>query len=714
MSQQSLPKCPQCGVPLPSNAPAGLCPKCLMALNLQAQTVFTGDTTVAPQPLPPDRIAPFFPNLEILECLGRGGMGVVYKARQKSLDRIVALKLLAPERAGDAQFADRFTREAQALAALNHPNIVTIYDFGQAGGYYFLLMEFVDGVNLRQLLRARKLTPEEALAVVPPLCDALQFAHDRGIVHCDIKPENLLLDKNGRVKVADFGVAKMLGAVDRGADGGPVAREDAGSKAVGTPGYSAPEQMADPQRVGSRADIYSLGAVFYEMLTGELPGKQIEPPSRKVRIDVRLDAVVLRALEAAPELRWQTAADFRTEVEAIAATDRASGVTDARPRMPSPAIPAVDLNRMRWKIAIWGLALAVSGISMNPEIGTWSALVFVVATVLALLAGDNLRQLKIANRLVLVDGMVVASAAIWDACTTPFLPVPWRDAIVVACLAGIGFCLFCWTRLGAHPEPPSVGEEWTNARTTGVAAALVLLAAGSTAIVILHFRPHPLDETSWALDSRALRKAPPIVALRPSRDKTSGTVGTENRIVARGVPLGALMEYAYGGSKYYIHWSETRVILAPGVADERFDFIVATPDHPQAALQAEIKRQLGLAAHRELREADALVLLVSNPSAIGLAAAQGGNSSDSRNPGRLTVANEPIDLWSDFLEDSLAKPVINQTDLTQKLSGSLQWDPQADKTTELREIQAVLSDQFGLALVPRRELIEMLVVEKVR
>src|ERR1035438_2974062 len=138
MSQQSLPKCPQCGVPLPSNAPAGLCPKCLMALNLQAQTFFTGDTTVAPQPLPPDRIAPFFPNLEILECLGRGGMGVVYKARQKSLDRIVALKLLAPERAGDAQFADRFTREAQALAALNHPNIVNIYDFGQAGGDSFL------------------------------------------------------------------------------------------------------------------------------------------------------------------------------------------------------------------------------------------------------------------------------------------------------------------------------------------------------------------------------------------------------------------------------------------------------------------------------------------------------------------------------------------------------------------------------------------------
>ena len=159
----------------------------------------------------PEELAPHFPQLEIMECLGRGGMGVVYKARQKSLNRTVALKLLAPERVLDGRFADRFTQEAQALAALNHPNIVTIYDFGQAGGFYFLLMEFVDGVNLRQAMKAGRFTPEQALAVVPPVCEALQFAHEHGIVHRDIKPENLLLDKEGRVKIADFGIAKMLG-----------------------------------------------------------------------------------------------------------------------------------------------------------------------------------------------------------------------------------------------------------------------------------------------------------------------------------------------------------------------------------------------------------------------------------------------------------------------------------------------------------------------
>src|SRR5271155_2826045 len=155
MSNESLPKCPQCGTPLPADAPRGLCPQCLMALNLKTETVFTDDTATAHPPLPPEDIAPHFPQLEIIECLGRGGMGVVYKARQKSLNRLVALKLLAPERVNDTKFAERFTREAQALAALNHPHIVTIYDFGQAGGFYYLLMEFVDGVNLRQLLRER-------------------------------------------------------------------------------------------------------------------------------------------------------------------------------------------------------------------------------------------------------------------------------------------------------------------------------------------------------------------------------------------------------------------------------------------------------------------------------------------------------------------------------------------------------------------------------
>jgi len=161
MDTKPTPECPQCGAALLPNAPAGLCPACLMALNLKPETVLIGDTSEdqsAQPPLPPEEIAPHFPQFEILECLGRGGMGVVYKARQKSLNRLVALKLLAPERAEDPLFAARFEKEARALAALNHPNIVTIYDHGQAGGFCYLLMEYVDGVSLRQLLSKERVS----------------------------------------------------------------------------------------------------------------------------------------------------------------------------------------------------------------------------------------------------------------------------------------------------------------------------------------------------------------------------------------------------------------------------------------------------------------------------------------------------------------------------------------------------------------------------
>src|ERR1700677_187064 len=202
--------CPECGKPVPANSQHQLCPACLMAQAIAPQTA-AGDP-VASAPVPePDEIAGKFPQFEILECLGRGGMGVVYKARQKSLNRMVAIKILAPERVHDARFAGRFAREAELLAKLSHPHIVTIHDFGETGGLYYLVMEFVDGVSLRDLLREGKLEPEQALAIVPEICDALQFAHDHGIVHRDIKPENILLDRLGRVKVSDFGLAKLMG-----------------------------------------------------------------------------------------------------------------------------------------------------------------------------------------------------------------------------------------------------------------------------------------------------------------------------------------------------------------------------------------------------------------------------------------------------------------------------------------------------------------------
>jgi len=306
-------KCPQCGAALPSGVLAGLCPACLFKQGVAADTALPPEA--APfQPPGIAEMARLFPQLEIIALIGKGGMGAVYQARQPALDRVVALKILPPQTAGGPGFIERFNREARALAKLNHPNIVAVYEFGQANGLPYFIMEFVNGLNLRQLEQAGKLSPHEALQIVPQICEALQFAHDEGIVHRDIKPENILLDKKGRVKIADFGIAKILG---REPD---VAITETGG-AIGTPHYMAPEQMEKPTTVDHRADIFSLGVVFYEMLTGELPLGKFQPPSScKVEVDVRLDDVVLRALEKDPERRYQHASQVKTAVDTIASS----------------------------------------------------------------------------------------------------------------------------------------------------------------------------------------------------------------------------------------------------------------------------------------------------------------------------------------------------------------------------------------------------------
>lgn len=260
------------------------------------------------------QIAKLFPTLEVIALLGVGGMGAVYKARQRGLDRLVALKILPEEFDHDVKFALRFTREARTLAKLNHPNIVSVFEFGNVDGVYYFLMEFVDGSTLRDAIRAGQLAPSHALAIVPHLCDALQYAHDQGFVHRDVKPENILMAKNGAVKIADFGLSRLVGNENQATN---LTQTHQG---LGTPRYMAPEQFEGARRVDHRADIYSLGVVFYEMLTGELPVGRFEPPSHKVHVDVRLDAVVLRTLEREPQQRYQAASEIKSDVQSISST----------------------------------------------------------------------------------------------------------------------------------------------------------------------------------------------------------------------------------------------------------------------------------------------------------------------------------------------------------------------------------------------------------
>ena len=295
---------------------------------------------------------PAIPGYEILDELGRGGMGVVLKARQTKLDRLVALKVLPAESGRESTFSDRFSREARALAKLSHPSIVMVHDFGEVDGQSYIVMEFIAGMNLRQRLQRGRLSVEEVLAIMTQLCDALQYAHDEGIIHRDIKPENILLDKQGRVRIADFGLAKLT--VRTPFDytlTGPC-------QVMGTWNYMAPEQLENPLGVDHRADVYSLGVVFYEMLTGEVPRARFPLPSEKGVTSVSFDDIVLRALARDPDQRYQQINEFKTALDSIAAHGSAQTVLHGSVVDQSPETtiqPEINQPPLR-PIAVWIVA----------------------------------------------------------------------------------------------------------------------------------------------------------------------------------------------------------------------------------------------------------------------------------------------------------------------------------------------------------------------
>ncbi len=257
-----------------------------------------------------EQIARLFPHYEILQLIGRGGMGEVYQARQTALERLVAIKLLPIEISSKHDFAASFRREAQAMARLNHPNIVSVYDFGQtADGRLYCIMEYVQGSNLFEIIHKVGLDLEQTLSVVEQICAALGYAHGKGVVHRDIKPGNVLVDTESNVKVADFGLARLI---DSSADNAGVSTTDF---VFGTPDYIAPEQRRDMD-VDHRADIYSLGIMTYEMLCGEVPRGAFQLPSQRIGCDERIDQIVLKAMQQAPELRYQSTAEIEADIAA--------------------------------------------------------------------------------------------------------------------------------------------------------------------------------------------------------------------------------------------------------------------------------------------------------------------------------------------------------------------------------------------------------------
>ncbi len=285
-----------------------------------------------------EELSPSFPDFLILEPIGFGGMGQVYKAVHKKLDRVVALKILPQALAQDPAFEERFHREARALAQLNHPGVLTVHDFGESGGYFYIVAEYVDGMNLRELLHMGRLAPEEAFRYVPQICDALQFAHDHGVVHRDIKPENILIDAFGQVRIADFGLAKLVGVPASM----PALTET--RQVLGTPHYMAPEQIDNPERVDHRADIFSLGVVIYEMLTGQLPLGRFEPPSSRAKVGHGVDEAVMRSLSREPGQRYSSVDEVKRAVEAKQAVEGAQVLAEPTASESTESVPSESVS----------------------------------------------------------------------------------------------------------------------------------------------------------------------------------------------------------------------------------------------------------------------------------------------------------------------------------------------------------------------------------
>ncbi|MFN0080063.1 MAG: protein kinase domain-containing protein [Prosthecobacter sp.] len=284
----------------------------------------------------PEELQAQMPQFKVLELIGRGGMGAVYRCWQNSLERHVAVKVL-PQDFGDESdksFSNRFKREAKTMAQLSHPGIVPVFDAGEtAAGLPYFVMEFIQGTDVAQILREQGRMPlHHVLSVGLHVCDALAYAHKQGVVHRDIKPGNVMIDARGRVRVADFGLAQSL-------DHGSLAHLTRTNIAMGTPDFIAPEAMIQGMKPDHRADLYSVGVMLYNMMTGTVPRGMFKMPSQKVGSDPRLDEIIAKAMQHELIERYQTAAELRHDLDVILNTPLAVIETAAEQMQQTIQLP---------------------------------------------------------------------------------------------------------------------------------------------------------------------------------------------------------------------------------------------------------------------------------------------------------------------------------------------------------------------------------------
>jgi serine/threonine protein kinase len=254
----------------------------------------------------PGELQSHLTSYDSIKLLAVGGMGAVYKARQISLDRPVAIKVLTHSCSASLQFRQIFKCEAQVMAKLNHQNLASIYDYGEINGMLYIVMQFVEGRSLHEAANGRAVQQKEAATLISNISKALDHAHDSGILHRDIKPANILIDSDLDPVVVDFGLAHHVHESTM-----------KGETVFGTPGYTAPEVLDPPYSADQRADVFSLGVLFHELLTGQLPQSPYIPPSRLAPVDPRYDEVVMRAIHPSAAFRYNSAAALAENIDQI-------------------------------------------------------------------------------------------------------------------------------------------------------------------------------------------------------------------------------------------------------------------------------------------------------------------------------------------------------------------------------------------------------------
>ena len=302
-------------------------------------------------PPEPSELSELLTGYDVTALIATGGMGAVYKATQISLDRPVAIKLL-PQELGDPAFRDQFQAEARAMAKLNHVNLIGIYDFGEADGMPYIVMELVEGKSLYYSSYGKAIDQTTAVEIIVGICKGLGNAHQAGIIHRDIKPANILLDAKATPKIGDFGLAAPADADGEG-DG----------LVYGTPGYAAPEIMITESAIGPTSDIYAVGIMLYELLTGMMPEEPASPPSTVSKCDPRLDPIFKKATRRNPKLRYQASDEMAAELEKIlpslgnggrkamkTGNDQAKPVAVLKRRMTTESSPAASEGSAKPKL----------------------------------------------------------------------------------------------------------------------------------------------------------------------------------------------------------------------------------------------------------------------------------------------------------------------------------------------------------------------------